>query len=523
MRRIAGTVLFVLLLSAVNAGAATITAASCSPSAVQAALNQASAGDTVSIPAGTCSWTSGVVWTAPANVTVRGAGDLSIPGGGDATVLVDDYASGSPLISITTNPSGTFRLAGITVRGGTGALKETATLLISGSSKQVRIDHIHLNMQAYSAAALNSKPIRFAGPLNGVVDHNIFDLGGLGWIHIQGDGTGDSAWAAPAGFGGPDFIFLEDNDFNGDEVPNLPGRYFATVSDCNAGGRFVVRYNRIVSASVGQTHPTGGAGRGRGCRAHELYGNVVTPAASFDPRADEPPYAFSFMTSGAMLVWGNSASGVYKNFISLNVVRKSNSPYPQTATPNGWGYCGTSFSGIGSSWDGNTSSTTGYPCLDQPGRGQGQLLSGQFPNAVNTATGTIAWPNQVLEPIREWLNTATIVPGWGGSHLTNGAPGLLSANVDYYLYTSSFNGIAGIGSGTRASRPSSCTPGVAYWSVDQGGNWNTTNSTQNDGTLDLCTSLNTWTNAVYTPFPYPHPFTQTQTGAPPAPTNLIIN
>src|SRR5262245_10912474 len=61
MRVIAGTLLFGLLLSAaVNVGASTITASSCSASAVQAALNRASAGDTVFIPAGTCSWTTGV-------------------------------------------------------------------------------------------------------------------------------------------------------------------------------------------------------------------------------------------------------------------------------------------------------------------------------------------------------------------------------------------------------------------------------------------------------------------------------
>jgi len=47
----------VLLALVSVAQASTITAASCGASAVQAALTQASAGDTVFIPAGTCSWT----------------------------------------------------------------------------------------------------------------------------------------------------------------------------------------------------------------------------------------------------------------------------------------------------------------------------------------------------------------------------------------------------------------------------------------------------------------------------------
>jgi hypothetical protein len=441
-------------------------------------------------------------------------------GGGDATVIIDDYASGSPLIDI--NVSGPFRLAGLTVRGGSGQLKEIGVILIDGSSTQMRIDHIHLNMRTYSGGGDNSKPMRFIGPLNGVMDHSIVDLSQGAWLHFQGGGEGDTAWAAATGFGGSNFVFLEDNQFNADADPFSPTAYYGTVSDCNTGGRFVIRYNTIVSAGVGQTHPTGGSGRGRGCRAHELYGNSVTPAASFDPNGDTPNFAFSYMTSGTMLVWGNTANGVFKNFISLNSPRKDNATYGEDATPDGWGYCGTSFNGTGSNWDGNTNTTTGYPCLDQPGRGRGDLLSGDFPNAVNTALGnTISWPRQALEPIYEWNNTASVVPGWGGAYISNGAPGHLTQNVDYYQYTASFNGTAGVGVGTRASRPSTCATGVAYWSTDQGGNWNTTNGSANDGTLDVCTATNTWTNMAYTPYLYPHPLTQGQF-APAAPTNLRI-
>jgi hypothetical protein len=523
MRGIIGTLLCALLLTltATLNGASKITAASCSASDVQAALNKASAGDLVVIPAGTCGWTTPVDWKAPANVALVGAGSLTTMGGGDATVIIDNYAGASPLITITSNASGTFRLAGITVRGGSGSLKETAVILIDGSSKQMRVDHIHIDMQAYGTAGSNSKPMRFLGPLNGVMDHSIVDLSRGAWLHFQGNNEpGDAAWAAPTGFGGSNFIFIENNQFNADADPDSPTDYYGTVSDCNAGGRFVIRYNTIVSAGVGQTHPTGGSGRGRGCRAHELYGNGVTPAASFDPGVDTPNFAFSYMTSGTMLVWGNTANGVFKSFISLNSTRKDNNTYSQDATPDGWGYCGTSFDGTRSDWDGNTNTTTGYPCLDQPGRGQGDLLSGQFPNAVNTATGIIAWPNQALEPIYEWSNTASVVPGWGEAHVSNGSPGRLAENVDYYMYTSSFDGTVGVGVNTHASRPSTCTKGVAYWSTDRGGNWNTNNASANDGTLDLCTSANTWTDAWYTPYTFPHPLTQMP--VPSAPTNLRI-
>jgi hypothetical protein len=232
-----------------------------------------------------------------------------------------------------------------------------------------------------------------------------------------------------------------------------------------------------------------------------------------------------FLSSGPALIWGNTVDDSFKNFVTLHSMRRSNRTYTQGATPNGWGYCGTSFNGTGSNWDGNTNPTSGYPCLDQPGRGRSDLLAGHFPNAVNTRTGSIAWPHQALEPVREWLNTFTPAPGWGGTFWAAQNHDVLAANRDYYLYTSSFTGATGNGAGPRSARPSTCTEGVAYWATDQGGDWNKANASANDGTLDVCTAANTWTNGMYTPYTYPHPLTGgaiTETTAPASPTNVRI-
>ena len=76
MTRIMKSVLFGLLLSAILSGtmhATTYTAHSCNTVDVQSAINSAAEGDTVIIPAGTCTWNSGVTISGK-GITVAGAG-----------------------------------------------------------------------------------------------------------------------------------------------------------------------------------------------------------------------------------------------------------------------------------------------------------------------------------------------------------------------------------------------------------------------------------------------------------------
>ena len=87
-----------------------------------------------------------------------------------------------------------------------------------------------------------------------------------------------------------------------------------------------------------------------------------------------------------------------------------------------------------------------------------------------------------------------------------GMPYTITENVDYWNYNPSFNGVTGIGRGTLASRPATCTTGVGYWATDQG-EWKSKNPGP-DGQFYKCTSTNTWT-LYYTPYTYPHPLTLT--------------
>ena len=96
-----------------------------------------------------------------------------------------------------------------------------------------------------------------------------------------------------------------------------------------------------------------------------------------------------------------------------------------------------------------------------------------------------------------------------------------AANKNYYEQVAGFNGTSGTGTGTLASRPSTCTPSVAYSATDQG-NWNGSGS-GGQGQLYICTSTNNWTLS-YTPYTYPHPLTTSggTPGPPNPPTNLQV-
>src|SRR6202042_2681999 len=97
------------------------------------------------------------------------------PGGGDATVIVDNYASSNSILVITTAGQSSFlRLAGFTFQGGSGAAKWNGMVNVQGLSQNVRVDHSHFNTKTYSPSEASSS-LQFNGCIYGVTDHSIFD------------------------------------------------------------------------------------------------------------------------------------------------------------------------------------------------------------------------------------------------------------------------------------------------------------------------------------------------------------
>src|SRR5207249_12233675 len=108
----------------------------------------------------------------------------------------------------------------------------------------------------------------------GVVDHNVVVSNTAAPLRVYGTHwndpaqlSGDKSWSSPPGYGSSQFLFIEDNHIN-------PGVGLSTppaATDAYEGARFVLRHNTLGSNIQPQNHGTESHGRGRGCRAWEIY------------------------------------------------------------------------------------------------------------------------------------------------------------------------------------------------------------------------------------------------------------
>lgn len=608
--------LVVLLVAALGVRASTITAATCSRSDVNAVINgpthTAVSGDVIIIPAGSCTWTSGIVVTV--DITLQGAGTPNIgPGtngaGITSTVITDNTSQA--LISFQGTTQGTTSVIGLLdVEPQSGATNLQSPIQFSGTCNSsgcpnVRIHNINYGVTTGWQASVSGQSTWLMRVDNafGVVDHTtIGTLNDAVPIDMEmskykgvGD-WGDNSWAQPNTFGGLENIYLENNVW-------YTGRSFTDCevwpagSDAAGGCRYVGRFNQLTSnngfGGFGQ-HGLDTSGRARGGRQLEVYGNTYTCQGGSSCNQ------MSSYRAGTGYTFGNTMSLLTTSFIN-NIT--GGAVYREVFAPTQWGYCGgltaldpfdtqantvyfsgtmtTTGSGVlvftdssksfttnqlvpnGSPYSvydttqgfvsqiaSNTATTvtvqgpisestwTGFNngdsyqiiratvCVDQMGRGQGALVQNSTP--VLQSTGLPGPVNETLTPVYEWKNSVSPVR-MNSNVAATFPPDRIISNRDWYTdnwkaingtgptaqtsATSPFNGSGtnggndmGIGYGTFAFRPTTCTAGVGYFATDQG-NWNTSGNGFGSGALYTCNSGgNAWT-ASYTPYAYPHPLT----------------
>jgi hypothetical protein len=321
--------------------AANIEAKSVSLLDVSAAVNSAKDGDTVTVPAGTATWTTPLVIRS--NIILQGAGaeqsviidEVPRQGRGNVPKMAKDYPPAQKrvprdrerlgragktrgnedatktgrncLIFVSIEKDLPFRLTGFSFRGGEVNVEKVfhGVVRITGNSHSLRIDHCTFDQ-------LHGLNLDLAGFLWGVIDHCRFNLTGVSPIHIghdkwNGETHGNGSWADDSHWGSERFIFIEDNVF--DNATSRAG------IDAYEGARFVVRYNQFHNSGV-TAHGT--EGQGRGTRAIEEYNNVF--------RNDKPQSAAQ-IRSGCIITHDNKSFNVIKGHVLQAYRLFHNSPH----------------------------------------------------------------------------------------------------------------------------------------------------------------------------------------------------
>ncbi|MGZ6398653.1 MAG: hypothetical protein ACXWRZ_16950 [Bdellovibrio sp.] len=380
-------------------------AKSCNYDDVKAVVDASVSGETIQIPAGNCVWTTTLAVTKGIKILGAGIGVTVIqdmvPKGGNTC------SGGGGIFDITVNAPENFRVSNLTIAGGDPVPQQCniGSINLYGSSKVFRVDHLEFtNLQHMAITA--------QGNLTGVIDHSQFSGPHMLGIFVDhqnwlGAENGDGSWADDLHLGTEQAIYVEDCNFDASQTTSL-----TEAISLGAGGRMVARYNTFTETRIG-IFGTDTSGRSRSGRSFEIISNnfSLTKFNSFDA---------VWIGGGTGIIAKNTVNNTQGSIASLNNYRDGISYSP-------WGQCDGS-----SIFDGNLNGQTGYPCLDQVGRGKGLLYQGITPSPNQAA-------NQSSEPLYLWENTksGTALPASSQSpHIQLGRDYFDGQiNLSYLMYT----------------------------------------------------------------------------------------
>lgn len=464
--------LLFLLCFSPSSHAADINAASCSQNDVQNAINAAVNGDRVLVPAGECTWAT--------TVTIPNSKGITLEGAGAGVTVIKPGHTGNTLRVNMASSNKLTRITGFTFDEDFQNINKSglnAAISLSGAGT-FRIHH-NVITGIKTRGVVVSSPA--GATLTGLIDNNTIEQGGTSTVQgiflqcAPAIGNGSASDPANAPFARPyepggvlDHIYMEDNTFNYNSIGD------ATHTG-RGGCRYVFRYNTINKTNT--EHHGADSGGYRGFHSFEIYRNTYNcVGCSFNLRL------FHFR-SGAGLVWENAALGTYTSR-HLAVYRSCSAQNPV--------YGGTCDGTV--DWDQNIPGFEGWRCLEQPG-----ALFGVAKGSGAVSMPFYQWTNTIDDVVKSF----SINPS-GGGECSRRETFHIIEDRDYYNHNASFDGTTGVGVGTLANRPATCTPEVAYWATDE-------------SKLYKCTATNTW-SLHYTPFTYPHPLR----GVIPPPTNLRV-
>jgi hypothetical protein len=333
-------VIYAILTTPIQADV--IKANSCSQQDVQAAIDMAVDGDTVTVLGETCTWTTPVTLTGKA-ITLQGAGI-------GRTVIMDGTGMdwNQSLLWVEGLEGKPFRITGIEFR----EINDPSAIIIRGTCRNFRVD----NCRFYNTSSKNTG-VETYGYTYGVIDHCDFH-------NTRVVPIGDAAsWKRPLTLGSADAVYIEDSTFTRTVAGNSV--------DPHIGARCVFRHNIMNNAYL-EVHGFC-CNLDRSAYSFEYYDNT------FNMTDNAINWVLASIRGGTGVIFNNTAGG-HLDLPAIVVYNDRSSP----DRPN-QGICDGS-----NPVDGNEDSS-GYPCMDQIGR------------ATDAGDGTVH--PQALEPLYEWNNT----------------------------------------------------------------------------------------------------------------------
>jgi hypothetical protein len=423
--------------------------AGASASDVNNVISSASDGATVTFAAGSYSWGGSTIMPSLSKgISFICASTCTVSSGGGTTF---GFPSGSS--------SKLYRISGFTFTSAGGLVWTCPAGGCSGTISQFRFDHNTCTGMSASSTVITVGENTSKQYVYGVIDHNTFSSGSS-FAAVQIIGAADSN--APASQQGTaNNLFIENNTIT---VANMTDTGTGAVDGWGPMAAMVFRYNTVTNALVTIHSAETAGGHGNGAANWEVYNNHVIATSGSD------------VPDGYRLI---HHQGSFEEMFFNNTFTPVSEPINSSALSIAAGYPA-QYSGS-------------YPTIYQPGRD---------------------YHAHLLYPVYAWNNRDTIT-GNKVSAADEAGEANFSANRDYYdevgkgpqsSSSSPFSGSSGVGFGTLANRPSTCTPtpsvlsqdqgrgGVGYFATDQG----------SQGTLYACSATNTW-SVHYVPYTYPHP------------------
>jgi hypothetical protein len=293
------------------------TAAGCSEAQIQSAITSlGSTGGTVTVPSGSCSWSTQFAPTFSGPIVLQGNTTCTNPG--LSSMACTDNTNIT--LNCTTSPCGTGGSVGqdnVVISGTTA----TNTFSITGFTFIDDSGSTNGTVRFSGGTPHNAVTFAFFGnhiKANGgstggnfLKLSNSYGLGGYnlwtetissGWappITVYGDSStgGNSNWQDATGLGTNQAIFLEGNTYNAMHQ-NTEGFY-----DGYTGCKVVVRYNYILNSGNMGTHGFDSTPESRSCVFDDVNNNtMVNTGSSLNPLT---------VRGGVQLFWNNTLTGTW--------------------------------------------------------------------------------------------------------------------------------------------------------------------------------------------------------------------